>query len=121
MKKIEVFDAAAPGPGDASDPDADRQLAGFAADVEWARQRGARIERFDLAQQPDAFADNPLVRNFLEHSGQQALPLVLVDDAFALAGRYPTRAELARWSGIAAKVMPKIAPAGACGCGGKGC
>lgn len=119
MKKIEVFEAAAP--CEATAPDADRQRAGFAADVDWARQRGAQIERFNLAQQPDAFADNPIVQGFLENSGQQALPLVLVDSAFALAGRYPTRAELARWSGIAARVVPKIAPLGACGCGGKGC
>ena len=30
----------------------------------------------------------------------EALPLVLVDGEVALAGRYPQRAELARWAGL---------------------
>ena len=40
------------------------------------------------------------VKGFLERSGQEALPLILVDGEVALAGRYPNRAELARWAGI---------------------
>ena len=38
-----------------------------------------QIERFNLAQQPLAFAENETVKGFLERSGQDALPLVLVD------------------------------------------
>jgi hypothetical protein len=78
----------------------DQALISFAADVDWAKQNGAQIERFNLAQQPLAFADNATVKGFLERSGQEALPLILVDGDIALAGRYPNRAELARWAGV---------------------
>ncbi|MDZ7790921.1 MAG: arsenite efflux transporter metallochaperone ArsD [Xanthomonadales bacterium] len=82
--------------------DVDQSLVSFSADVNWARQNGAKIERFNLAQQPMAFAENATVKGFLERSGQDALPLALIDGEMALAGRYPTRAELARWANIAA-------------------
>jgi hypothetical protein len=81
--------------------DVDQQLVGFSADVDWAKQSGANIERFNLAQQPMEFAENTLVKAFLERSGADALPLILVDGEVALAGRYPSRAELSRWTGIA--------------------
>ncbi|MEN1479082.1 arsenic metallochaperone ArsD family protein, partial [Pseudomonas aeruginosa] len=61
---------------------------------------GAQVERFNLAQQPLAFAENPTVKGFLERSGQESLPLILVDGEVALAGRYPSRSELTRWAGI---------------------
>ena len=48
------------------------------------------------------------VKGFLERSGQEALPLILVDGEVALAGRYPNRAELARWAGVSeAATKPK--------------
>lgn len=102
MKTIHVFDPALCCSSGVCGVEVDQSLVSFAADLAWARQQGAQIERFNLAQQPMAFADNPLVKGFLERSGDQALPLVLVDGEVALAGRYPTRAELARWTGAAA-------------------
>lgn len=45
-----------------------------------------------------AFVDNPIVKGFLGRSGAEALPLILVDSEVALAGRYPRRAELAKWA-----------------------
>jgi hypothetical protein len=60
------------------------------------------------------------VRGFLERSGQEALPLILVDGEFALAGRYPNRAELARWAGIA-EAAAETKPASACGSDSKCC
>jgi Arsenical resistance operon protein ArsD len=92
--------------------DVDQELVGFSADVDWAKQNGVHIERFNLAQQPMAFAENPLVKGYLERSGEEALPLILVDGEVALAGRYPHRSELARWTGIAEVEQPK--PPGCC-------
>ncbi|MBL8374938.1 arsenite efflux transporter metallochaperone ArsD [Accumulibacter sp.] len=101
MTKIQIFDPALCCNTGVCGVDVDQQLVNFAADVDWATQSGARIERFNLAQQPIAFAENPVVKGLLERSGQEALPLILVDGVFALAGRYPNRAELARWAGLA--------------------
>ena len=100
MTRIQVFDPALCCSTGVCGVDVDQQLVGFSADVDWAKQNGAQIERFNLAQQPIAFAENPVVKAFLERSGAEALPLILVDGEVALAGRYPNRAELSRWTGI---------------------
>lgn len=121
MKSIQVFDPALCCSSGVCGVDVDQALVSFSADVDWARQNGAQIERFNLAQQPMAFAGNDLVKGFLERSGQEALPLTLVDGQVVLAGRYPSRADLVRWSGIAAPVAAEPNAAGGCGAGGRCC
>lgn len=100
MSHIQVFDPALCCSTGVCGVDVDQSLVSFSADVEWAKQQGAAVDRFNLAQQPLAFAENPAVKGFLERSGAEALPLILVDGEVALAGRYPRRAELARWAGL---------------------
>jgi len=117
MKTIQIFDAALCCSTGVCGVDVDQALVSFSADVDWAKQNGARIERFNLAQQPVAFAENPIVKGFLERSGQDSLPLILVDGEVALAGRYPNRAELARW----ASVTETVAEAQQGGCCGGSC
>jgi len=119
MKTLEVYEPALCCSTGICGIDVDQTLVNFAADVDWAKQNGARIERFNLAQQPMAFAENAVVKSFLERSGQEALPLVLVDGEVALAGRYPNRAELARWAGIA-PTETETQPAAGC-CSGSRC
>ncbi len=97
MKLIQVFDPALCCSTGVCGVDVDQALVSFSADVEWAKQSGAHIQRFNLAKQPLDFAGNNVVKNFLERSGQEGLPLILVDGEIALAGRYPSRAELIRW------------------------
>jgi len=116
MNSIQVFDPALCCSTGVCGVDIDQALVSFSADVEWARQNGARIERFNLAQQPLAFAENPAAKAFLERSGQDALPLILVDGEVALAGRYPNRGELSRWTGIAQPAV-EAQPAASCGSG----
>ncbi|MGJ0483593.1 MAG: arsenite efflux transporter metallochaperone ArsD [Methylomicrobium sp.] len=119
MKTIQVFDPALCCSTGVCGVDVDQQLIDFSADVEWAKQNGAQIERFNLAQQPMAFAENAIAKAFLERSGAEALPLILVNGEVALAGRYPNRNELARWAGISKPVI-EIKAAGGC-CSGSSC
>ena len=119
MPNIQIFDPALCCSTGVCGVEVDQNLVKFAADVDWAKQNGAQVERFNLAQQPLAFAENPTVKGFLQRSGQEALPLVLVDGEVALAGRYPSRSELTRWAGIEA---PEASPAqNACCSGGRCC
>ncbi|WP_084634963.1 arsenite efflux transporter metallochaperone ArsD [Propionicicella superfundia] len=83
-------------------PDPAQALVDFTADVRWVTELGAAVTRANLAQDPAAFATDDLARAFLQTAGAGALPLVIVDGLTALTGRYPTRAELARYAGIAA-------------------
>jgi hypothetical protein len=117
MTTIQIFDPALCCSTGVCGVEVDQQLVDFSADVDWAKQNGAAIERFNLAQQPLVFAENANVKAFLERSGAEALPLILVDGEVALAGRYPSRAELARWATIAETTEK---PASAC-CSGSSC
>jgi len=100
MTKIEVFEPALCCSTGICGVDVDQALVSFAADVDWFKQQGGVIERYNLAQQPLLFAQNAVVKAFLENSGAEGLPLVLSNGAIVLAGRYPRRAELSRWAGI---------------------
>jgi len=120
VKKIQVFDPALCCSSGVCGVELDQKLVTFAADVDWAIQNGAQIERFNLAQQPMAFVENAVVKGLLERSGEGALPLTLVDSEVALAGRYPTRDDLMRWTGIAPPVTEQK-PTGGCCAGGRCC
>ncbi len=120
MKSIQIFDPAMCCDSGVCGTDVDQQLVTFSADLDWAKQQGAQVQRFNLAQQPMEFANNQVVRGFLERSGAEALPLILINGEVALAGRYPNRTELARWTGIHQADI-EIAPVTGCCSGGKCC
>ena len=115
MSTIQVFDPALCCSSGVCGTEVDQKLVDFSADVAWLKSQGGKIERFNLAQQPMTFAENAVVKDFLQRSGQEALPLILVDGAIALAGRYPQRAELARWAGLTVVVSETKKDGGCCG------
>ncbi|RDB43743.1 arsenical resistance operon transcriptional repressor ArsD [Halomonas sp. DQ26W] len=100
MKNIQVFDPSLCCSSGVCGVDVDQALVAFSADMEWAKHNGIPIKRFNLARDPMAFASHVVVKDFLARSGQEALPLILVDGQIALAGRYPNRGELSRWAGV---------------------
>lgn len=105
-------------------PELDQSLVNFTADLNHVASTGADISRFNLASDPAAFAENPGVVAFLNTAGSESLPLVLVDDVTVMTGRYPTRAELARYAGMTLEVTQPAAPptsSGCCGGASAGC
>ena len=100
MKTLTVFDPAMCCSTGVCGSDVDQVLVDFSADVQWLKGRGVQIERYNLAQQPMSFVENAKAKAFLEASGAEGLPLLLLDGETVMAGRYPKRAELARWLGI---------------------
>lgn len=126
MKTLQVFDPALCCSTGVCGTEVDQALVDFSADVDWLKHAGGKIERFNLAQQPMTFAENNVVKAFLERSGAEGLPLVLLDGEIAMAGRYPTRKELARFAGISGEVSETAVPAtetktGGCGCSDSKC
>lgn len=81
-------------------PVVDPTLPRVAADLDWLKRQGVEVERYNLAQQPQAFASNPAVTAALREHGNDCLPLVLVNGEVASRGSYPTRFELARLAGV---------------------
>lgn len=114
MSTIQIYDPAMCCSTGVCGVDVDEARVAAAADIGWATSQGATIERFNLAQEPLAFAMNEQVSAFLTRSGAEALPLVLLDGEVALAGRYPNRQELARWAGLPARTTLPMT-SGCCG------
>lgn len=98
--EIHVFEPAMCCPTGVCGTTVDPELVRFAADVTWLTTSGVAVERSNLAQQPGAFIDHPLVTQVIEALGAAALPLAMVDGQIRILGAYPTRTQLARWVGI---------------------
>jgi hypothetical protein len=81
-------------------PEVDPSLITFAADLEWLAAQGTEVERVNLAQQPQAFADHPAIRRLLETQGEKGLPAVVVNGEIRQSGRYPSRDQLVEWAGL---------------------
>lgn len=110
MTRIEVFEPALCCNTGVCGDGVDQALVTFTADMDWINSQGGDIARFNLANAPMDFAEREPVKAFLQLSGSEGLPLVLVDGVTAVTGRYPDRAQLAKWAGMAAE--PAAAPAG---------
>jgi hypothetical protein len=113
---IRVFDPAMCCSSGVCGPSVDPDLARFAADVDWLQKQGVVVERFNLSQQPGAFAETPAVKEALGR-GTEVLPLVLVGERIAVEGSYPSRETLAALAGVVVKKL-EMAPAASTGCCG---
>ncbi|MDT3678963.1 MAG: arsenic metallochaperone ArsD family protein [Burkholderiaceae bacterium] len=113
MPHIQIFESARSAAG----RDTRNRLEAM-AEIARAREQGADVEHYEFASDAAEFMSDAQVRAYIDTVGADALPLVLVDGKQALAGRYPTRAELARWSGLS--VVKVRADSGNC-CSGGNC
>ena len=102
MTKLAVYDPPMCCSTGVCGPSVDPVLPRFSADLDWLKRQGVEVERHNLAQQPAAFASNPLVTGALREHGNDCLPLVLIDGQVASRGTYPERSELAWLVGLEA-------------------
>ncbi len=69
-------------------PSIDPDLVNFAAMLSQLQGMGVKAERFNLAQQPMAFAENAVVKEMLAKEGTAVLPISFWDGAVHMKGRY---------------------------------
>jgi hypothetical protein len=121
MKQIQVYDKPMCCSTGVCGPQVDPVLPRFAADLAWLKSQGYQVERFNLAQQPAAFVQNPDVQQLLATEGTDCLPLILVDGRIVSRSEYPSRDTLATWVGseAAIKTLPVVSDGGEC-CGTSG-
>ena len=100
MTIIQTFDPAMCCSTGVCGPSVDPQLTRFAADLDWLKDQGISVERFNLSQEPGKFADDSAVKSALETKGEAGLPVVKVNGELRSSGVYPSRDELAAWAGI---------------------
>lgn len=122
MKTLQVFDKPMCCSTGVCGPDVDPVLPKFAADLEWLKDQGHNVERYNLAQQPQAFIDNKAIHHLLSTAGTNCLPVIVVDGKIVSQTVYPSREDLAAWvSGSSAKqLLPVTNDNGGC-CGNSGC
>ncbi len=102
MKKMRVYDPPMCCSTGVCGPSVDPVLPQFSSDLEWIKRQGVEIERYNLAQQPQAFAGSETVKAALRRFGTGCLPLVLVDEDVVHQGSYPSRELLCRLLGLPA-------------------
>lgn len=110
--QIEVFDPAMCCSTGVCGPSVDPALARFAADLEGLASSGVAVRRFNLGQEPLAFAENEQVRELLTTMGESALPIVFAGGGLRSTGRFPTRDELAAWTGTPSATLSVHLPSG---------
>jgi hypothetical protein len=110
MTKFQVYDPPMCCSTGVCGPQVDPVLPKFMEDFHWLANQGIAVERFNLSQQPQAFAGNPAVKATLAQDGTSCLPLILVNDNIVSKGRYPERDELARLTGLQPEIKSAALP-----------
>jgi hypothetical protein len=75
----------------------DPELAQAANSLSLLAKKGVNVMRYNLSQDPGAFAQHAEVRQLLNDNGTGALPTVIIDGQLKLTGRYPTASEWNAW------------------------
>jgi hypothetical protein len=109
MKTIQVYDPPMCCSTGLCGNDIDPALVSFAALLTQLSQKGVKVERYNLGQQPMAFVQNPTVKALLDKEGVAALPLILLDGEIHLKGRYLTDAERVTFSRAALGESAEVA------------
>ena len=117
MKKLEVYDPAMCCSTGVCGPEVDPVLVAFAADLKWVEAQGVTVQRYNLGQEPQAFAANPAVVREME-AGMDRLPIIAVNGQIVSTGAHLSREQLARKLGLTVGEHP---PAASCCSPKSGC
>ena len=79
MTRITVYDPAMCCSTGVCGPEVDPKLAQFTGDLDWLKSQGIEVRRFNLAQEPASFVENPAIKAILERSGGDELPAIVVE------------------------------------------
>jgi hypothetical protein len=107
MKKLEVYDPAMCCSTGVCGPEVDPVLVAFAADLEWLSEQGVTVRRYNLGQEPQAFAANPAVVKEMD-AGMDRLPIIALDGHIVSTGVYLSRDQLAQKVGPTAEAKRRV-------------
>ena len=107
MSKMEIFDPAMCCSTGVCGPSVDPDLTRIASAVYSLEQQGYDISRYQLTNEPQKFAGNPVISKVLQEKGPDSLPLVLMDGEVVKIGSYPTNEELAAWFNVSPEELTK--------------
>lgn len=99
-KLVQVFDPPMCCSSGVCGPKVDTKLVQFGAALQWLREQGVQVERYNPSQQYDAFVGNATVVNTVNTQGLECLPLILADGEIVSYGSYPGKEDLAVMAGL---------------------
>lgn len=121
MTKLTIFEPAMCCETGICGVDPDTVLITFTADIEWLRNQGLEVQRYNLAQEPSAFVADSTVKTEINRHGESCLPLLVLDGNVISRGNYPDRAQLQQLTGIKPAIQASDHPKtdntqSGCGC-----
>jgi SAM-dependent methyltransferase len=122
MKTIQIYDKPMCCSTGVCGPEVDPVLPQFAADIDWLKSQGHQVERYNLAQQPQAFIENKAIHQVLSTEGTESLPVIVINGEIVSRKIYPDRDALSSLVGgsPAKRLLPVAKASGGC-CGTSGC
>jgi arsenite methyltransferase len=122
LKTVQVYDKPMCCSTGVCGPEVDPVLPQFAADLDWLKSQGHNVERYNLAQQPQAFIENKSIHQVLSTEGTDSLPVIVIDGEIVSRKVYPSRDSLTALVGGSPtkQLLPVANASGGC-CGTSGC
>lgn len=107
----------------------DQELLRISTVLNSLENNGVHVDRFNLTSAPQEFVTNKTVNTYINESGVDGLPAIVVDDEIVITGRYPSNDEFVKLldlpiSYIGEKVTMEETSeteSQGCGCSGGGC
>jgi|SRR5690625_608455 len=100
MTKIEIFDPAMCCSTGVCGPSVDPELIRMAAVTENLKAKGYDITRYNLANEPQAFAQSTIISQLLSEKGPDVLPVTVVDGEIKKIKGFLTNEELQELTGL---------------------
>ena len=88
MKTMKIYEAAMCCSTGLCGVSVDPELLRVSTVLNTLKQSGVVVQRFNLSNAPAEFVKNKAVTEYLQKFGPEKLPVVVVDDAIVIAGRY---------------------------------
>ncbi len=110
MKTVQIYDKPMCCSTGICGPQVDPVLPRFASDLDWIKAQGNVVERYSLSQNPEEFVKNEEVKKLLGSEGVECLPLVMIDGKVVSRATYPSRDQLAQWTGAQTSVQSSALP-----------
>lgn len=105
MKNIRIFEPAMCCATGLCGPSIDPELLRISTLLSSLKEKGIVVKRYNLASDPQAFAQNEAVKELLSKQGTAILPVTLSGDDVVLTGRYPTNQEVLAWLQVDAQAI----------------
>jgi hypothetical protein len=115
MNQLDVYDPATCCATGVCGPGVDESLAQFASALEALRERGVAVSRYNLSQQPGAFASHPTVSAALKQQGVDCLrsgpqPWQVSQPDGARTGQAADQASYSTWGARGGRLLLRLSP-----------